>query len=79
MGCLMLALQWSGTILVMLSYWFYVTKPKAAIILSVGGCALAGLWAYLLTPTAWGVFALEVFVLTMGVRNLWKLQWTNKT
>lgn len=70
---MMLILQWAGTILVMASYWFYVTNPKLAVVLSVAGCALAGLWAYLLTPTAWGVFTLEIFVLMMGVRNLWKL------
>jgi len=73
---MMTVLQWSGTLLVMLSYWFYVTNPKLAIILSIAGCALAGIWAFLLSPTAWGVLTLEVFVLTMGVRNLMKLRQT---
>lgn len=70
-------LQWGGTVLVVASYWFFVTNPRVAVVLSIAGCALAGVWAFLLVPTAWGVLTLEVFVLTMGVRNLIKLQKPN--
>lgn len=67
-------LQWSGTVLVIASYAILITRPRTAVVLTIVGCALAGLWAYLLTPTAWGVFTLEVFVLVMSLRNLVKLR-----
>lgn len=67
------ALQWLGTVGVIVSYYFMVTNPRLAIYISIGACSVAGLWAYLLTPTAYGVLTLELFVIVMGLRNLWKL------
>lgn len=70
----MIALQWAGTVLVMASYWYYVTQPRVAVVLSIIGCVLTGFWAIMLEPAAWGIFVLEAFVTVMGVRNLWKLR-----
>lgn len=66
-------LQWLGTIGVIVSYYFMVTNPRLSIYISIVSCGVAGLWAYLLTPTAYGVLTLEVFVIVMGLRNLWKV------
>jgi hypothetical protein len=67
-------LQWAGAVGVIVSYFFMITNPRLSVYVSIVACTFAGLWAYLLTPTAWGVLTIEVFVIVMGLRNLWKLR-----
>ena len=66
-------LQWAGAVGVIVSYYFMITNPKVSIYISIAACSCAGLWAWLLTPTAYGVLTIEVFVIVMGFRNLRKI------
>lgn len=67
-------LQWAATACVIVSYYFMVTRPSWCVYISLIGCSLMGLWAMLLSPAAYGVLTLELFVIAMGIRNLIKLR-----
>lgn len=69
---MMTALQWIGMLGVVVAYWFYVDKPFLAACITVAGCMAILLWALLLDPQAWGVVALEVSVIFISFRNLWR-------
>lgn len=65
-------LQWSAAVGVIVSYYYMITNPRLSIIISIIGCSLAAAWALLLSPVAYGVLTIEVFVILMGIRNFFK-------
>lgn len=61
-------LQWGGFAGILLGYWF-LHKPQLSATITIAGCASMLVWALMLTPPAWGVVALELACIIIGIRN----------
>ena len=72
---IMLSLQWIGSIAVIVGYYLILKRPLLSSCLTCLGCIVTGLWAALIEPMGLGVIALEVFIGSIAIRNIWRLRY----
>lgn len=72
----MIALQWAGFACLVMGTAYLASRRRLGALLTIGGCISLGAWALLLTPTAWGAFAVQFTVGLFSVRNY--IKWGNE-
>ncbi len=65
-------IQWTGSLLICGGFYFMVTQPRVSAAVTIIGCAALVLWAFLLTPIAYGIVTLQSVVILLSMRNLSK-------
>lgn len=72
----MIGLQWAGFACLVVGTACLANRRRLGALLTICGCFYLGAWALLLTPTAWGAFAVQFTVGLFSVRNY--IKWGNE-